>query len=121
MKNTAIHNAIDIIVQNKKGNYINKACKVCLHMSKSAMVEFGKELVRNALKDTGGDVYHFNPAGTGLGIDIRFGVIVHPESVEPIIIDDIEPVIDTSLQEKLISNAKSFVSKNTTDEKQKML
>ena len=121
MENTAMHNSIDITVKDKKGNYIAKSCKVCLHISKSAMVEFGKELVRNALKDTGGNVYHFNPAGTGLGIDIRFGVIVHPESVEPIIIDDIEPVIDTSLQEKLISDAKSFVSQNKTDEKQKML
>lgn len=65
----------------------NKTCKIELSMSKSAMLELGKELIRDALEDSS-DILHFYPTRPDSGITETLGVFLHPNSVEPIVIDD---------------------------------
>lgn len=92
-------NVAIIFIKGKNGNIISNSCKVKLCMSKSAMLELGKELIRDVHKQSGGNVFHFYHAGSGLGIDQTLGVVLHPESVEPIVIDDLNKSIDKYLEE----------------------
>jgi hypothetical protein len=92
-------NVACIIIKDKSGQRVSRLCKVKLCMSKSAMLEFGKELIRDTYKKNGGSIFHFYHAGTGLGINETLGVVLHPKSVEPIIIDDLSKPIDKYLEE----------------------
>ena len=92
-------NVASIIVQDKDGHNITKTCKVELYISRTAMLELGKELIRDTYRKNGGDVFHFYRAGTGLGINETLGVILHPISVEPIIIDGVGKPIETYLED----------------------
>ncbi len=80
-------------VKDTTGNKTNETCKIELSMSRSAMLELGKELIRDGFEE-GSGVLHFYPTRPGSGITETLGVFLHPNSVEPIIIDDIEPSID---------------------------
>jgi len=102
--------ALNIIIQDKKGNHITGSCKLYVYLSKNALLEFGKELINNALHAEYSDVYHFYPAGSGIGISVNFGIIVHPESIEPIIIDDMDPIASNALNE-LVRSAENLISK----------
>jgi hypothetical protein len=90
--------ALNIIIQDKQGKHVAESCKLFIYLSKNALLEFGKELISNALHEDKSDIYHFYPAASDTGISINFGIIVHPESVEPIIIDDIDPIATNALK-----------------------
>ncbi len=83
-------------IQDKDGNNISG--KIELSMSKSSMLELGKELIRDAFEGDNGQVFHFYPTRPGSSIMQSLGVFTHPNSTEPIIIDDIEPSIDVILR-----------------------
>ncbi len=76
----------------------NKTCKIKLSMSKSAMLELGKKLIRDALEVEGECILHFYPTRPDCSIVETLGVFLHPDSVEPIVMDDIEPSIDNILK-----------------------
>ncbi len=85
---------VDITVQTIQNADNIKDCKVQLFMSKNAMLGLGKELIRAAHEKGVGDITHFYPSTSHPGYSQTLGVIVHPESVEPILGDDEFETID---------------------------
>lgn len=94
------NNSARASVQNNDGDDLTNKSRVKLFMSKNAMLGLGKELIRAAHRKVKADVWHFYPAKEIGNIHETFGIVLMPESVEPILIDD-EPVeIDKILYNK---------------------
>ena len=77
------NNTMSITVQFKRKD-ATRPCTIKLSMSKNAMFEFGKELIRDAYSNNEIGHSHFYPARPGQGISISLGIVLMPQSVEPI-------------------------------------
>ena len=62
------------------------------------MLELEKELIRDALEYEGPQILHYDPTRPGSGIVQTLGVFLHPNSVEPIVMNDTQPPIDELLK-----------------------
>ena len=94
------NNVATISIQDKKGNFVTDNCNIVLSLSKNAMLGLGKELIREVHREGhSGDMTHFYPARPGEGLVISFGIIIHPESVEPILGNDDFESIDSYTKE----------------------
>lgn len=88
-------NVVRIYVQVEQGNYITNQSIVRLSLSRDAMIEFGKALICQSLKNDDGDMTHFYPTRPNEGRVISYGLMIHPDSVEPIVGDDDFDPIDS--------------------------
>lgn len=87
-------------VNDKQGEKITKPCNVKLYLSRNAMLGLGKELIRAAQRDFKGDVWHFYPVQSRESIYESLGIILMPESVEPVVIDHEPGKIDNFFNDK---------------------
>ena len=78
-------NVAEIYIQGRGRTRITSQGIVSLSLSKDAMIELGKELICQALSEVECDITHFYPARPNEGLVISYGVIIHPNSVEPIL------------------------------------
>ncbi len=91
-------NTTYIHVKNKKGEYITDQCTVKIILNDDGMLGLGKSLIRYAYeKEKVGGPLHFYKAQPNEAIIETLGIILVPESAEPIIGENIDKPIDEYL------------------------
>lgn len=85
-------------VFDSKGNDITKSSKVCLFLSRNALLGLGTELIRLAHNYNEGRHYHIEPASKEMIVQ-TLGIFLTPDSSELIVGCSDEDVIDEYFKE----------------------
>lgn len=77
-------NTSEIIIRNKDGINITHRCKVKLSISKNGMIGLAKELIRETFEADPLTPNHFYPAKPNQEIVQTLGILLAPDSAEPL-------------------------------------
>jgi len=88
-----------IYIQNKEGRNTTNQCRVEVRLNKDALLGFGKSLIRYAYeREKIGGPLQMHPIRPK-DIMQTLGLVLHPESVEVIIGENLDKTIDAYLHE----------------------